>query len=329
MSNQDGGFGQQSHHGSPAPKADTFDLKPLTLADMLDYTVRLFRKEWKPILVLVTLLSIPNVAIAMFSGIITGPSFGSTPFSTPEETAVSDEFLIGTGLLILGTFAISTLVALIFGPLVVAGITRLTAARYLGRPVTAKVAVRSMLALWLTLIGASILTSLILGAGLILCVIPGIVMGAFLFLVLPVVVVEETSASEALSRSFSLVKHDFWRYLGTTVLGVVVASMFYLVITVALFTAQWLLLLAGGAVGVWWPFGVVFGVLSGFAEIITRVTFIAVYAILATLIYFDARVRYEGFDLQMMASRFDDDRRVPGADNGGSAGQPGPDGPLG
>ena len=63
-------------------------------------------------------------------------------------------------------------------------------------------------------IGLSILTSLMIFGGLILFIIPGIILAIYLTFTLYAFIVDGTSYSESWSRSWSLVKDNWWRTLG-------------------------------------------------------------------------------------------------------------------
>ncbi len=63
-------------------------------------------------------------------------------------------------------------------------------------------------------VGAGILVLLLVGAGTVLCVLPGIYVAVALSLVLPVMVIENTSFSVAISKAFNLIKGNWWATFG-------------------------------------------------------------------------------------------------------------------
>jgi hypothetical protein len=69
----------------------------------------------------------------------------------------------------------------------------------------------------LTLIGAAIVTGIAITVGLIACIIPGIILLTLWAVVAPAVVIERLGVFDAMSRSWNLVKSNFWQTLGVIV----------------------------------------------------------------------------------------------------------------
>lgn len=290
--------------GSSFTTASGFRLGSMTLADVLDTTFALLKRSWRAMLTLTVLFSIPGalagaIVSAAFDLEVGGSGYGIfTAISQPQR--MDDmEMAGGTIAGVIAGLALSFLVTLFLLPLVQGAVTRLAAAAFLGRPLTAKDAVRSMLPLWPTLIGATLLSGLAIMSGLIIFII-GVVVTAVLFSVwfaaiVPVIAVEETGVMGALRRSKALMSTRFWPYLGTLALASFVSSFvgnvasFLPVVLAQVARAISLLPLA------WF--------LESFGVVITYLITIPVSAIVALLLYFDARVRAEGFDVQMMAAQ--------------------------
>lgn len=88
------------------------------------------------------------------------------------------------------------------------------------------------LALLIPLIGLSILQGLIVGAGMLLLVIPGLVAITMLYVSTPVLVIEGTGVIDALKRSYELTSGNLLRIYGiivilATVNGVLMAMVLY------------------------------------------------------------------------------------------------------
>jgi hypothetical protein len=69
----------------------------------------------------------------------------------------------------------------------------------------------------LTLIGAAIVTGIAITVGLIACIIPGVILLTLWAVVAPAVVIERLGVFDAMSRSWNLVKTNFWQTLGVIV----------------------------------------------------------------------------------------------------------------
>lgn len=145
----------------------------------------------------------------------------------------------------------------------------------------------------LRLLGTNILTSLLVAVGLALLAIPGLVLFIWLLLVPSIVVLENKSGVAALKRSKQLGDGSHWRNAGLMLLLFILTTVIGLVI---------------GAV-----LGAVLWVLSALLSLDLSVTMLAVVqsvstglsvplsVIPAVLIYYDRRVRKEGYDAKALA----------------------------
>jgi len=70
----------------------------------------------------------------------------------------------------------------------------------------------------LTLIGAAIVTGIAIAVGLVACILPGIALLTLWAVVAPAVVIERLGVFDAMSRSWNLVKTNFWQTLGVIVI---------------------------------------------------------------------------------------------------------------
>jgi hypothetical protein len=74
------------------------------------------------------------------------------------------------------------------------------------------------------IIGASILTAIIVSIGLVFCIIPGIYLAISLSMFIPILVIENKGFGDAFSRSFKIVgKKWWWTFLILLVAGIMVA----------------------------------------------------------------------------------------------------------
>ena len=142
-----------------------------------------------------------------------------------------------------------------------------------------------------SLLGASFIRGLIVGFGFLLLVVPGVVFFAWSFAMPMVIMLEGHDAGESFSRSRALVRGHVWRVLGTLLLAFVIV-----------------VLLAGAAsVLVDWLAGLA-SLPERTTELLDELVLIAVYpigSVIATLLYYDLRIRNEGFDLEVMAQELE------------------------
>jgi hypothetical protein len=266
-------------------------MHPMTLSDVLDGAFKLFRANARTILLIVFAIILPVQVVSSF---LLREQFSPgllNIFRDPTlADAVAEEQGSGGQLAV---SAITTLLGLLVTPFVAGAVSRVVGASYLGRAITPGVALRAALRRFPALLGAFVLVHLVEAVGFVLCILPAIAASALYTLVAPAIVVEEIGPVRAMRRSWRLVRPRFWPVLGISMLAGVVANVLGQVLGTAPIVIA---LIFGGAFA--WILVAVGGLLSSMVS----TPFVA---IAATLLYFDARIRHEGFDLQMMAADLD------------------------
>ena len=155
--------------------------------------------------------------------------------------------------------------------------------------------------------------------GLIFCLVPGVWLYISWSVTVPALVVEHLGAFEAIPRSYRLVRRRFWPVLGVVVLSVLLYGTISYLFSLAgsLFT----FLGDGTSVGI----PVAASVISSTLSSIVVQPFIAAVLI---VLYFDLRVRAEGYDLRLMATELGDGTPPPpptsSPDDPFGLGSPGP-----
>jgi len=130
-------------------------------------------------------------------------------------------------------------------------------------------------------VAVALLTGLAIMLGFILLIVPGLILMARLFAATVAVVIEDRGATDAIRRSADLVKGTTGRVLGyLIVMGILVAI----------------------ATGILGAIGSAVGDAGNLAlQVIASVLFMPLSAVFGVLLYFDLRIRKEGFDLEVMA----------------------------
>lgn len=87
-------------------------------------------------------------------------------------------------------------------------------------------------------LGASIVVGLIVGIAFLFCVIPGVYLWPMLSLVMPIIMIENGEFGYAMSRSFSLVKDNYWMTLGVLfiMLIIILAGNMIFTVPITIFT---------------------------------------------------------------------------------------------
>jgi hypothetical protein len=180
------------------------------------------------------------------------------------------------------------LVAVLTGPLATGAVVLAVSDAYLGRSVDSGAALRRAANRLGSLVLVGIVQGVLVGVGLLLLIVPGFIFLAWTAVMPAVVVLEDASASDAFTRSRSLARDRMGHVLRTILVG----GLIYLVGFV----------LAGMA-GALLPSGVAESPkVSNLLMQIVQILLYPVLAVAVTLLYYDLRIRKEGFDIEIMAS---------------------------
>jgi len=238
-------------------------LRPLTLGEILDVSFGLYRSMFLTLLVVAVVVHLAPVLLGSY-------------LQTSGRMFFLDPVTLGYWLL-----------AVIMNSVGVAATTSIVSEAYLGRRISAGEALRRALPLVWPLIVVSLLSSLLVGFGFVLLLVPGLILLSGLLLASVAMVVERPpKATTALARSWELTRGFKGQVFGT----VLVAFLLLLVPRIAVMTV-WAL--AGGSANATVP------------EVLGAVLEVAVYPYLytvITLLYYDLRIKKEGFDLDLLAA---------------------------
>lgn len=271
-------------------------MRPLGVGEILDASIKLVRRHFRA-LALVTL--IVTVPIAVISGLITVATtdFCEGPGCVNEFTG-DTIYVSENDAPYIGGRVVNVLLGVLEFVIVQIACFRILAEGYLGRAVSAGDSMRYAVsrggaALWLTVL---------LFAGLILAflalILPGIWLAVAWSVAFPVLLVERTGGAAALKRSFQLVRGFWW----STFARLLVAGLLITVVAAAAGGALVALLLI--AVDQASVAGLALQSLVGILIGLVTTPFLAAVVI---LVYFDLRVRTEGFDLAVLAERMGGD----------------------
>ena len=249
-----------------------YQIRQLSLGGVLDQAVVLTKDHFGILfrIVAVTML-LPLIAQGL-TQTIAMPQLSSAP--TPEELQAYLTAMAKIGPVIL-IISFATIGATIVGN---AAMVHGIASVYLDKPLTTKIAVKRAFAVFWPLVGTSILVGLVLFAGLLLLIVPGIIFFLWYALATQIVVVEGTSGVDAMKRSKELMKGNMGSMF---VLG-------FVMLTINLGVAWGAALVPQPHVRV---------VLTAFVQCAMMIFGTAV----SVVFYFSARCKHEQFDLQLLA----------------------------
>jgi len=286
-------------------------LRPLEYGDLFDELFDIYKHNFA------LLVGIAGIAYIPLNTIMMRWLFGSglmkLPGIKPETTNhVPDAVLIQRLIFFFGGLAVVGVLGLLMYALVQAAMTWAISRRYLGEPATIIGSFRAVGKKALTLSLMILLALLIFYIGLILCILPGLVIGVlFVFwfaFVVQVYVLEGMSMRNALARSRALAAGNWLRIFVVYLLVAIIANVVQRVIML-----PFQLVIPGVGnpyLGASSSAATAYGVVTGVAGALT-----APLSVLAfTLLYYDIRVRREGFDIEMLARNMGESTPVTGPD---------------
>ncbi len=266
-------------------------MRPLNLGETLDASIKIVRSRWRTLATVMLVIALPiqlaNIIIIKSTTDVyqVGTSFSST---ADTATTYGDEgaYVAGQTLMIALSF-----LGYLLGTV---ACYRAIADTYLGRPTSARASLRYAG----NRLGATLWLTIVLACGLVLGFVAFLVPGVWLWIAwcvaFPVMLVEGTGGIGALRRSFKLVETRWWATAGR--MGIT-----YILVLVITTVATLLFVAPTG----WFVDDTSFGalLLEQAANLVVSLVTTPFVAAVTTLVYFDLRVRKEGFDLALLAER--------------------------
>lgn len=236
-------------------------LRARTTTEIVDAAFTLYRRDFLQYIMVGAIAYSPMIVISLLTQGITGT---------------------GQTLVVVAVSIIGLIIATIVG----AAVTRMGADVYLGGHADVGRTVAAVLPRVPMLIGAVLLTLVMVVPGLLVLIAPGLYLATRLFAASQIIVLEKLGPIDAISRSFALTKgragHVFLTLL--LVYGLYFALSFGVTLGVALFGSTVLQTVVSSVLGIFcFP---ILG-LSGL------------------VLYYDLRIRNEGFDVEHMAQSLD------------------------
>ncbi len=173
---------------------------------------------------------------------------------------------------------------------------------YLGREVTVGGSARRAASRSLTLWLAAIAQGALMFIGFILLIVPAFIFFAWTAVMPPVVMLEHAGVNDAFTRSRALAKGDVLRIVGMVGVTTILVVLLTFAVTAAV------LLVAGGESRL--------GTAAG--NFVTILVY-PIVPVVTTLLYYDLRIRKEGFDLELLADSLGASSGAPGGASGGGA----------
>lgn len=269
-------------------------LREMTVADIIDAAIHIYRHNFAPMLGIAAVVQAPMMALQIAA---------SYYLLRTMMLAEGDQFPVEDLVVGMSGFGIALVVAMILYPLGEAALAIAVSERYLGRPITVSGAYQAAFKYWGRVLWTTLLywlwTYLWCFVGLIFLILPGLVLLIALlirYMLAPavIVVLENRSGRDGMRRSWELTKGHSWSVFATMAILVLMAAVATYGIaaplqlgTIVFMDNEEMLLIAQ----------LVAQVVQSTVTILLQ----PLWMIGIVLIYYDLRIRKEGFDLMMMA----------------------------
>ena len=281
--------------GIPEPPAP--DLRPLRVGEILDVGIKVYTRNAKTLFTLVALVTIPVQAIGVLIIISTIPDALATGAQNPfqmDPAAPVPQFDGGDFLIYMAGTLVVALLGFISTTIATGACFKAVSDAYLGEKPEWRPSLRFAFGHLRSLLWVVFISSIATGFGLLLCLIPGIWLAIIWAVAIPAVLMEGSRGTKALGRSFQLVQPRFWAVCAVVVISYIIRAVLNSAI-------------GGGVIALTFTdVGqnvFLTQVLTGAAGALAAIIATPFQAAVIAVLYFDLRVRREGFDLQLLAQR--------------------------
>jgi len=256
---------------------DKLQFEPMTVGQILDRTFRLWRANFVRYIAMVAVVLVPLRIVQFFwqTALIGAANARDPSLAVP----------------IIGAIVVIIL-AVVGQNLSRAALMKSISESYLGGEATVGQSYRAILPRLGGVILASVMVGLVVGLGFLLLVVPGIIFSLWYALTIPVLILEGSKAGASMGRSRALVSGNL-------------GKVFVLALVVFLIT--WIIGAAFGLIGRQVGLAVsgqsvrLLTFVSSLFSLVSEILTVPISAAAYILLYYDLRIRKEGFDLEMLA----------------------------
>jgi hypothetical protein len=261
------------------------ELRPRGIGEMLDAAISLYRARFRRVFLTSLLVVVPIEALIVLLLISAEPTtrVSVDQSGTFQVTTQSQNAQLGAGfgailLFIVGSLTVAALVA------------RSLADAYVGIDAQPEPERRRPL----TVIGLLVILTVLIGIGLVVCLIPGLLLFTAWSVAIPALILEGGSAFHALKRSQRLVSSRYLATMGLVATAWLLSSMLNYAISLG---ANLLVLHGTSRTSALLAQGTASAIVLSVTEPVLAAALVACY--------FDLRIRSEAFDVQLMLQRSD------------------------
>jgi hypothetical protein len=267
-------------------------LRPLGVGEILDAGIKVYLKNARTLMGLTAAVVVPFQilsALILLSTVSTGSEVPHGTLDLPAGSAGTSNHAAS-----LGASAILSVTGVIIGLLATASCVKAISDIYLDQPTDIGSSLRFALRRLGSLVWLEIILGVLVTLATIALIIPGIWLWVSWSVATPVLLIDGARGSKALGRSRRLVRGRWWPTAGL----LFVAAVMVAVVGGAIEGALVGISLAGGGESL-----VLTVVVVSLAAAISSVLVRPFQAAVTTVLYYDLRVRHEGYDVQLLAEQ--------------------------
>jgi hypothetical protein len=249
-----------------------------SLGEILSTAFEIYKANASGLIMIVAVVVVPLTFISAFlTGVVFAPETRTEEIfgTTVEITTRSATIGLFVGL-------IAFVIAIIISAVLQAALIRGAAQASIGDPVDIDASYKWGFSRFGSVLLISILVGLAVMGGLILLIIPGIIFAVMFSASIPALVVENRRGTEAMSRSWNLVKGHFWHALGVIFVAAIITGIIAGVIAAI-----------GTAISDSWFVGWIF-------QAIAQILVAPFSALVGVLLYLDLRARVESLSADQL-----------------------------
>ena len=288
--------------------ASTPFIRPLSLAELLDQAVSLYRRHF---LTLVGIIAIPYIPLVLLQALMTYLMASNTlniASSTDPLALFENSTYWGS---LAGSIVVVVLQFILVQGVATAVITRVVADSYTGRKIGILEAYGKLGTSWLRLLGAIVVMAVVAFAAMIWFIVPCVGwftgFGILFFLgtvvsplVAPVVILERQGGFSAFRRAWDLGRSRFWWMMGFAFIIFVLGQ---LIVNIPVYLVSFVMgILLGGNQLDPQTVMIINNLLSTLLVGSGNLLYLPLTLTAMTVVYFDLRVRSEGLDLALQAA---------------------------
>ncbi|HEV8621367.1 MAG TPA: hypothetical protein VGR33_00530 [Actinomycetota bacterium] len=251
-------------------------IRPRTLGEILSEAFRIYRENAAKLMVIVAVIVVPLSFISAVLVRLLGEPKAHRVEILGQPATIEYSRSFGVTILVI---LIGAAIGVIIWAILQAAMLRGAAQATIGDPVDVEASYRWGLNRFGSVLLVAFLVGIVVGVGFILLVIPGIIFLVFLSVSEPALIVENRRGTDAMSRSWNLVRGHFWHALVVILVAAIITGIVQGILT-AIGGDNWF---------VRWIF-------TAIAQIITA----PFTALVTVLLYLDLRARKEALTAERL-----------------------------